>query len=181
MLHFFGSPCMFSSPTINQSDLCTQRRQGGNAQFPSFSEIKIVFWDKADHLIWDSATPKNRNFKALPSGGEGKTYRHQLLLCSIWLVYSNWFKPIWFNFVLKLFDQEEKTCVYNSNGRRRVLIFSYVAGQYDWIPNSNCFIPHSWCKINWSLSQPQSPSQAQGAPRHLTWYPRHIYWPEMET
>ena len=40
-----------------------------NAQFSGFSEIKIVFPDRADHLIWDAATPKNRNFKALPPGG----------------------------------------------------------------------------------------------------------------
>ena len=47
----FSAPTMVSSPIIiiNQSlsllisSLYTEKRQGGNAQFPSFSEIKIVF------------------------------------------------------------------------------------------------------------------------------------------
>ena len=51
VLPHFSAPTMVSSPIIiiNQSlsllisSLYTEKRQGGNAQFPSFSEIKIVF------------------------------------------------------------------------------------------------------------------------------------------
>ena len=68
-----------------------------NAQFSGFSEIKIVFPDRADHLIWDAATPKNRNFKALPPGGRGGRLTSLAWCLAFWRTSSKTLTSMFFS------------------------------------------------------------------------------------